>query len=254
MTDQTKLLFQKQTPDGLIEVWNENHLRWLSIDAIEQSRINIDQPDLLASSVHRYFLAALIFIKTPEKILLGGLGGGALARFLYYRKPEIQGEAIEIDETIVTLAKDYFYFPVQQWKIIVGDIRQWNAKYYDLMIVDIAEGELTPAWLYSETMLLQLKRQLSEHGVMVMNLLVADARSFVIALTEVRKVFQRQTLCLSVPGHKNIIVIAFKQRPVKSTEIELEARINKLTACWGLEFSVFLEQIKKDNPGDNAVF
>ncbi len=254
MTDQTKLLFQKQTPAGLIEVWNENHLRWLTIDAIEQSRINIDQPDLLASSVHRYFLAALLFIKTPEKVLLGGLGGGALARFLYYRKPEIQGDAIEIDETIVTLAKDYFYFPAQQWKIMVADLRQCNAQNYDLMIVDIAEGELTPAWLYSEAMLLQLKRQLSEHGVMVMNLLVTDARAFVVALTAIRKVFQRQTLCLSVPGHKNIIVMAFKKKPLKATEIELEARMNKLTACWGLEFSVFLKQMKKDNPGDNAVF
>jgi spermidine synthase len=214
VTDQTKSLFQKQTPAGLIEVWNENHLRWLSIDAIEQSRINIDQPDLLASSVHRYFLAALLF-KTPERVLLGALGGGALARSLYYRKPEIQGDAIEIDETIVTLAKDYFYFPAQQW----------NAQNYDLMIIDISEGELTPAWLYGETMLLQLKQQLSKHGVMVMNLLVEDARSFVFAPTETRKVFQRQRLCLSVPDHKNIIVIAFKQRPIKATEAELEARI-----------------------------
>jgi len=33
-----------------------------------------------------------------------------LARFLYCRNPEIQGEAIEIDEAIVTLAKIIFIF------------------------------------------------------------------------------------------------------------------------------------------------
>lgn len=254
MNDQAKLLFHKQTPDGLIEVWNKNSLRWLNIDAIEQTRINSEQPELLASAVHRYFLAALIFIKTPKKVLLGGLGGGALARYLYNREPEIQGDAIEIDETIAKLAQDFFYFPVQQWIITVSDLRQWNARNYDLMVIDIAEGDLTPAWLCSEKMLRQLKRQLSEHGVMVMNLLVDDARTFVESLTEIRHVFQRKTLCISVPDHKNIIIFAFNQLPPNATTAESEARIKKLTASWGLEFSVFMKQLKKDNPSDNGVF
>ncbi len=254
MTNQKKLLFQKNTADGLLEVCSEHPLRWLSLGAIEQTRINIEQPDKLASPVQRYFLACLLFIETPERVLLGGLGGGALARYLHNRKPEMQGDAVEINKMIATLAEDYFYFPKDQWEVAIDDLRRWNGRCYDLMIVDIAEGDLTPAWLSSEKMLLQLKQQLSGQGVLVINLLVDDARSFTQALAGIRKVFERQTLCLSVPNHKNIIVFAFNRPPVDCSVKELNARVKKLTKIWGLEFSVFIEQLKNDNPEGNGIF
>jgi spermidine synthase len=254
VNEQIKLLFQKKTPDGLIEVWNENQLRWLTIDAIEQTRINTEQAGQLASPVHRYFLACLLFIETPKKVLLGGLGGGALARYLHNKKPEIQGDAVEINETIAKLAKDYFYFPKDQWKIVVDDFQQWKNGQYDLMVVDIAEGDLTPAWLTSEKMLLQLKQQLTKQGVLAIDLLVTDAPSFSQQLTTIRKVFKRQTLCTGIPGHKNIIIFAFNQQPEYTSINELKNRVKTLTALWGLEFSTLLEQLVKDNPKENGIF
>jgi len=254
VTNQTELLFQKKTPDGLIEIWNENKLRWLNINNIEQTRINTEHPEQLESSVHRYFLACLLFIETPKKVLLGGLGGGALARYLHNKKPEIQGDAVEINETIAKLSEDYFYFPKNQWNIVVDDLQQWNNSQYDLMVVDIAEGDLTPAWLTSEKMLSQLKRQLSKRGVLAIDLLVADAPSFSQQLTAIRKVFKRQTLCTGIPGHKNIIVFAFNQQPENTSMNELKNRVETLTALWGLEFSTLLEQLVKDNPKENGIF
>ncbi|VAW53103.1 hypothetical protein MNBD_GAMMA06-1964 [hydrothermal vent metagenome] len=253
MTNQTKLLFQKQTTDGLIEVCDRHQLRCLNIDAIEQSRINLEQPDQLASPVQRYILACLLFIETPKKVLLGGLGGGALACYLYNRKPEIQGDAVEINEIIAELAKDYFYFPKKQWDIIVDDLRQWNDRNYDLMVIDIADSDLTPAWLTSEKMLLQLKQQLSKQGVLAIDLLVDNAQSFTQALVAIRKVFKRQTLCLSVPDHKNIIIFAFNKPLINYSVKKLTTRVKKLTEIWGLEFPVFIEQLKNDNPDNNGI-
>jgi len=254
MAKQTTLLFQKNTVDGSVEVWNEKPLRWLSINGIEQTRIDTEHPQQLASSVHRYFLAVLLFIETPEKVLLGGLGGGALARFLHNKHPEISGDAVEINETIAQLAQDYFYFPKTQWKIIVDDFRQWKKTDYDLIIADIAEGDLTPPWLSSQKMLQQLKSQLSKHGVLIIDLLVDDAKTFTETLSEVRKVFKRQTLCLSVPEHKNIILFAFNQPPANNFIDALDQRAKSLTALWGLEYSAFVEQLKKDNPKNSGVF
>jgi len=254
VTNQAKLLFQKNSSEGLIEIWHEDKQRWLDIDSIEQTRINIEHPEQLASPVHRYFLACLLFIETPKKVLLGGLGGGAIARYLHNKRPEIQGNAVEINETIAKLAEDYFYFPENQWKIVVDDFRQWNNGQYDLMIVDIAEGDLTPAWLTSEKMLSQLKRHLSKRGVLAIDLLVADAPSFSQQLATIRKVFKRQTLCLGIPDHKNIIVFAFNQQPENTSLEELNDRIEKLTALWGLEFPTLLEQLVKDNPKENGIF
>ena len=254
VTNQIELLFQKKTDDGLIEVWNDNQLRWLSIDGIEQSRINIKRADQLTASVHRTFLASLLFTQTPEKVLLGGLGSGAVARFFYNKNPEIQGDAVEISETIASLARDYFAFPERQWNIVISDLRHWLGKQYDMMIIDIAEGDLTPAWLTSEVMLQNFKRQLSDSGVLVINLLVADASSFTQALAMVRKVFERKTLCLGVPEHKNIIVFAFNQPPSNVSLADLQLRAEKLTRLWGFDFSPFLAQLEKDNPENNGIF
>ncbi len=254
VSDQTTILFQKQTTDGLIEVRDKNQLRCLNIDAIEQTRIDLEQPGQLASPVHRYLLTALLFIETPKKVLLAGLGGGAIARYLNARKPEIQGDAVEINETVAALAEDYFYFPKERWKIIVDDFRQWNGRHYDLMVIDIAEGDLTPAWLTREKMLLQMKAQLSRRGVLAIDLLVDDAQAFARALAEIRKVFKRQTLCLGVSDHKNIIVFAFNQQPMNFSTKESTARVRKLTEIWGLEFPVFIEQLKNDNPEGNGIF
>ncbi len=254
MSVRSEQLFKKITTDGLIEVLDTRPLRYLYLDGIEQTRINLDHPELLASVVHRYFLACLLFIETPQTVLLGGLGGGALARYLHNRQPEMLGDAVEINKTIATLAKEYFDFPEQHWHLAVEDIRQWHKRYYDLMIVDIAEDEITPDWLSSEQILSQLQAQLSARGVLVFNLLVNDAVSFTRTLANIRKVFRRQTLCLSVPEHKNIIVFAFNKLPKNSSICELTMRTENLTRLWGLEFPAFIKQLQKDNPENNGFF
>ncbi len=254
MLNRAGQLFQKETQHGCIEVWQQNKLRWLSIDAIEQTRINIDHPGQLESPLHYAFLASLFFVEIPEKILLAGMGGGALARYLHHRRPVIKGDAVEISETIAVVAKRYFYFPETQWNIIVADIQQWQGAHSDLIVVDIAVADLTPAWLTSEKMLLHLKQQLSASGVLAMNLLVADAQSLSSMLMVIRRVFERRTLCLSIPDHKNIVVFAFNQQPRYRSISELNSRIGALTKIWGFDFNPFLERLIKDNPVGSGVF
>jgi len=122
------------------------------------------------------------------------------------------------------------------------------------MVIDIADGDLTPPWLISEQMLSQLQRQLSTQGVLAIDVLVDDAASFTLVLSRIRKVFKQKTLCLSVAGHKNVIIFAFNQPPKICSMQTLAARVADLTKLWGLEFSVFIEQLKKDNPVDNGIF
>jgi len=251
---QKKLLFTKESAEGLIEIFESNKLRYLTIDTIEQTRIKLSRPDQLASPLHPYFLSSLLFTETPKHVLLGGLGGGAIARYLYNKQPEIKGKAIEISKTIATLAEQYFYFPNKQWNITINDLKDGVEGCYDLMIIDIAHGNLTPDWLYSETMLLQLKNQLSCSGVLVINLLVTDAKSFSQVLVEIRKAFAGRTLCSSIPNHKNIVVYAFNQHPQYCSKQILHARVSKLTHIWGLDFSKLLAQLEQDNPDNSGIF
>jgi spermidine synthase len=251
MLNQEQLLFQQETDGGLIEVWQKNNRRWLNIDAVEQSSINIEKPELLLSPLHHAFLAALLFIDTPEKILLAGLGGGAFARYIHYRSPSIQGDAVEINRTVATVAKQFFDFPETGWKIHINAVQKWQGECYDLVIADIAEAELSPVWLISEAMLMVFKKQLSERGVLVINLLVSNAQSLSQSLANIRKVFERKTLCLTVPDHKNIVVFAFKKHSDSCSDTELNLQAKVLSEVWGVNFSGICERLRSDNPASS---
>ena len=253
MTEEAKTISQVQTANDLIDVCELDNLRYLNINHIEQSRIDINHPEQLISPLHLSFLSSLLFIPLPQKVLLGGLGGGALARYLHYIRPEIKGCAIEINEAIASLAKDYFFFPDKHWRLIIGDIQEYDKDSYDLILLDIAENDLTPDWVCGERMLRQLKEQLTENGVLAINLLVTDAKSFNDKLTMIRTVFKRKTLCVSVPDHKNIVVFAFKARPEYSEKEQLELRVDYLTGLCGFDFSVLLNQLYKDNPKGSGI-
>ena len=253
MPGEPVLCFREETSAGLIEVWQSGNQRWLSINAIEQSRIDIVDAGKLVSPVQHAYLTSLLFTESPAKVLLSGLGGGALARYLHCINPELQGEAVEKLNLIADLSKRYFGFPRQNWSIIIDDIRQWQGIGYDLIVADIAEDKLMPAWLTSEKMLLQYKSQLSLDGVLTINFLVSDAQAFSQKLAVVRNVFERRTLCLGVPMHKNVIVFAFNNEPQYSSMEQLASRVQELSDLWRLDFSLLLSQLQKDNPVGSGV-
>lgn len=253
MSHKKILLSKRQASGDLIEVVDSNNLRYLYINQIEQSSVDIHHPEQLTSPLHQYFLASLLFTPLPKTVLLGGLGGGAIARYLHHINPEIKGCAVEINKDIASIARDYFFFPERNWKLVIDDIQRYNKGCYDLMVLDIAENALTPNWLSSEKLLAQLQSQLSRNGVLAINLLLKDAASFKQILMMIRGVFLRRTLCVSVPGYKNIIVFAFNQQPQYNESFELESRVDTLTKLCGFNFSGIVEQINKDNPKGSGV-
>lgn len=256
---QEQLLFQETSKDRLIEVWQNKQHRWLSIDSVEQSRLNIESSEQIASPLDYHFLCCLLFTGTPRNILLAGLGGGTLAHYFHNKHPEINGHAIEINPLIAKLAKKYFNFPQKNWDITIGDIQFTTIhnnkhSHYDLIFFDIGDKKLTPKWLVSSNMLLQLKHQLSEDGCLAINLLVTNAASFSQKLTIIRKIFDRQTLCLSIPDHDNIIVFAFNKKSIYHSTDELQARIKKLSTHWKIDYLALLRRIQKENPEGSGAF
>lgn len=253
MPDKDQLLFQVETTAGLAQVWQQNNQRWLTIDEIEQSRIDIIHSQKLVSLLHQAFLSSLLFIDTPEKVLLAGLGGGAIARYLSSIVPDIKGDAIEIEKPIADIAQRYFDFPKNNWNVVIDDIKQWHGNNYDWIFVDVAEDKLTPAWLIGKGMLLKFKQQLSTRGVLAINLLVTDTQSLREMLVTLRALFDRKTLCLAVPDHKNIVVLAFEDQPPYHSSEQLAGRVKPLAESWGLDFDSLLEQLLKDNPQGSGI-
>ncbi len=256
MPDQKEILFQEQTAKGLLQVWQTKNQRWLTIDAVEQSRIDVTHKKRLISPVHHALFAAMLFTDLPKSVLLAGLGTGAIARYMSAINAGIHGVAVENNRRIPDLAEQYFDFPQNNWTVITKDIQQYNDKNraFDFIVADIALAELTPGWLTEEKMLSHFKQKLSTAGVLAINLLVADAQSFSHQLMTIRKVFDRRTLCLSVPHHKNIIVFAFNKQPTCCSSDQLNARVTALSQLWGLDFKQMLTRLKIENPVGSGIF
>lgn len=247
-----KLPFQSQD----IRVWQQDAIRYLDFaDGLMQSAIDVNQPGHLPLVLNRAMLAGVMFTSQIKTVCLAGTGGGATARFLAHRQPHIQGDAVEHNAAVVAIAKQYFDFPVC-WSLHTSSIQyflQATDKRYDLMIVDIAEQQLTPAGLLSEEFLLLCRQRLSLKGHLALNLLIKDANGFIAALKTIRKVFERRTLCLSLQDHRNIVVLAFNQLPedlppLTSTQIAL------CEQKWSIECVTFYAQMRNDNPIGSGIF
>lgn len=75
---------------------------------VVQSRVNLTAPHLLMSPYATRMFASYLYQPQPRRVLLVGLGGGAMVRFLTHYEPQVQIDAVEIDPAVVRLADQYF--------------------------------------------------------------------------------------------------------------------------------------------------
>lgn len=251
-----------------IHVHEKDSLRWLVFDdAAEQSIIDLHHPQQLVSPAYQAMLAALLFVPTPATLLLLGLGGGAIARYLAHHAPACRGVAVELSPVVANIAQQFFDLPgaQQNWQLHITDARDYfnesncnedntdGDSHFDYMVLDIAEQTRTPSWLTEPSFLKLCRQRLSHHGVLAINLIPRNAEEFTRCLANIRSAFDTHTLCLSVPEHHNILVFAFNQRPEFNGIDQLHGRVPALTKYWALPFDQFLNQMLHDNPVGSGV-
>ena len=73
-----------------------------------QSAIDMDAPEEMQLGYTRSLFASFLFRHPQERVLIVGLGGGGMVRFLNHHFTETQVDAVEIDPEVVKIAADYF--------------------------------------------------------------------------------------------------------------------------------------------------
>lgn len=241
---------------GWLEVWQSGTRRslWFDDDLL-QSEIDLRRPDVLPNPVNRAMLVHLLFQPRLRQVLLAGCGGGALARWFAWRLPEVSGRAIEIEPAVVAVAKRYFQFPPPQygWHIVEGDVRDRlrGYRHQDFLLVDIAESGYTPEWVTYPAFLATAKSALATQGIVCLNIIPRNRADFTRRLLAIRQAFERHTLCLTVPEHHNVLVLAFRTPPPCS---DLAARAIAAERTWGIEFPRLLQRLQQKNPQGSGVF
>jgi spermidine synthase len=260
MDIHSKCIHRQTQCKQTLEVWEDEKTRWLTFGTSTiQSTIDINDPGQLPSPSCQAMLSALLFIPEPRRVLLLGTGGGSIARYLAHRCPQIQGDAVEISPLVAEITRRFFEFPTpdQGWQLTINDARHFVKQLnhsYDLMVLDISEKDDPPNWITEPEFLKDCQSRLSRRGALAINLIPKNANSFTQALWNIRQIFNRRAVCLSVPDHRNIVVIAFHGMPEFHNTTALKQRIAELTQKWDLTFQEFLDRMIQENPEGSGIF
>jgi predicted membrane-bound spermidine synthase len=110
--------------------------------------------------------------KNPSNALILGLGGGIVPLFLGDKSQlNYTIDAVELDKDIASFAREYFFLN-DAVNVIEDDARRYlnaNEQKYDLIVMDIFNGEIAPSHVLSLEALELLKKALSNTGFVVIN-------------------------------------------------------------------------------------
>ncbi|KAK9172110.1 Methyltransferase domain protein [Cryptosporidium meleagridis] len=122
--------------------------------------------------------------------LILGLGGGILASILrkFYSKSKLHISVVEIDESVINVAKNYFGFSESETKVIIGDALEYVNNNYleiedslDYIIVDINSGNVNDSLMcpgvefLSKGFIEKLIVSLTKDGCIVYNVSCRDS-------------------------------------------------------------------------------
>lgn len=236
--------------EGFIEVVDQFGLRSLHFgNPTLQSRMRLADPAALMVDYTRAMLAPLLFIDSPATVLILGLGGGSLARFMLYHFPRCRVQVVERRAAVVEVAYAYFLLPRDPRLAVytgdAGDYLRSVAGAYDLILVDLFDAAGPAAALAGE-FFARCRQRLAQGGAASINLWQDDPAALHADLLRLREAFPEQVLDLPVAGKNNYVAVAFRDGPVRPPP-RLRRRAHALSAALGIEFPRLLSDLQRHN-------
>jgi spermidine synthase len=150
-------------------------------EEVVQSRVSLNAPHTLLAPYARGMLASYLHQPHPRRVLIVGLGGGAMVRFLTHHEPQVLIDAVEIDPAVVRLADQYFGVRsggnVRVHTADAVEFVKSTADRYDLTLMDAflrpsgnTDTTGVPTRLKTLEFLGHLKQTLAPGGVVAFNI------------------------------------------------------------------------------------
>lgn len=233
-----------------VAVSEESGVRFLHIggDAI-QSAVRLSAPDRLELHYNRAMMSFLLFHSDPRRVLMIGLGGGSMARFLHRSYPRCQVTAVEVNADVVAAARRYFDLPADgpRFSTVLDDGAAWVAAHpdsADVLLLDAFDDGRQVQALCSLDFYTRAFEALSGQGVMVQNFMSDDDRIDIYS-ERIEQAFDRRVVLVKVADRVNTIVLAFKGGPRCTTFKTLKGRAQTLTEQYGLPGNHYLNTLRR---------
>ncbi len=238
--------------DARIEVSEYRGVRLLHIGGqAVQSAMRLSAPEELELHYTRAMMSFLLFHPRPADIVMVGLGGGSLARFIHARLASACLKVIEISSDVVDAARRYFGLPPEdeRLELVIEDAGNWLPRHpaaADVLLLDAFEDGRQVSALCSETFYSAAWAALKPGGVLVANF-IADDRQLGTWQGRIEARFGGRTLLLPARDDVNLIVLAFRDGPDRIPWEELRARAEALKSLYPLPVDWFLSALKARN-------
>jgi spermidine synthase len=217
-------------------------------EEVVQTRVRLTAPETLVAPYARGMFASYLYMPDPRRVLIVGLGGGAMVRFLARHEPQVVIDAVEIDPVVVRLADEYF--GVRSG----GNVRIHTADAvtfvesttdrYDLILMDAflrpsndTDTTGVPTRLKTLEFLGRLKRTLAPGGVIAFN--INEHATMADDIAAVATAFGRVAVYRCPPADNRVVIAATGD----IADDAVRARVGALDARFGgtLSFADILQ-------------
>jgi spermidine synthase len=240
------------TPDPSVTVAEERGVRSLHIggQAI-QSAMRLSSPDQLELHYTRAMMSFLLFHPSPRRVLMIGLGGGSMAKFMHRHLSGAHLTVVEIRPEVVAAARAFFELPKndERLDVVVADGAQYVPAHparCDVLLLDGFEDGKQPMSLCSQPFYDAAWESLRPGGVLAVNFMAFDPKLDVF-LQRIEKSFRGRVVLVDAADRVNVIALGFREGPDKVAWSELRGRAQALKAMLGLPFDRFITLMRERN-------
>ena len=140
-----------------------------------ESAVNLVDADDLPMLYARTVGLAAIYPQDVKRVLVLGLGGGAVPLYLAHFLPDATVDSVEVDPGVIEAAKKYFGLrETERFHLIEGDGRIYlnrHSEKYDIIVLDAFSGSYIPFHMMTKEFYQLVREHLAPQGVVAINIL-----------------------------------------------------------------------------------
>jgi len=208
------------------------HNRRIYTESVYNTRDDRDLP----VEYTRFMTASLMYAKDVHSVLEIGFGGGRTSWYLHRYLPNVQVTSVELDPTVVELARKYFGIKEEpNFQLVNRDGRlflQESKEHYDLILIDAYRGPFVPFHLLTKEFYQIVKEHLADGGVVAQNV-EPSTMLFDSAVKTINAVFPQLDF---YRADGNIVTVAYDGAERKPEDLAGVARDRD--KAYGLRYSL----------------
>jgi spermidine synthase len=213
--------------------------------------MRLKKPYHLELTYTRAMMMFLLFHARPRKILLIGLGGASIPKFIHRFLPDMKSIVVEIHRKVIGVAHLMFHLPPndKSLKVIHGDgipFMKEHPESTDILMIDAVDPDGIPRNFRCLSFFDLCKSTLRTNGIFVMNIWASDPH-YDLYIDRMRRVFEGLILIIPTGKPGNQIVLGFHDIPKELDVKTLRAKAKLLEKTYGLEFLSFFNQLMLHN-------